>query len=145
MDFRILGPLEVVADGRVVALDAAKPRALLAILLLHAGEPVSRDRLIEDLWEGRPPATAAKVLQTYVSQLRKVLGGDVIVTRPAGYELVVEANGFDLQRFERLVAEGRGAEPTEGAGACGRRWRCGAARRSPSSPTSGGRRPRSAG
>ena len=76
MEFRILGPLEVVADGRVVALDAAKPRALLAILLLHAGEPVSRDRLIEDLWAGRPPATAAKVLQTYVSQLRKALGSE---------------------------------------------------------------------
>jgi DNA-binding SARP family transcriptional activator len=57
MEFRILGPLEAVADGRVVALDAAKPRALLAILLLHAGEPVSRDRLVEDLWDGRPPAT----------------------------------------------------------------------------------------
>ena len=115
MDFRILGPLEAVADGRVVALDAAKPRALLAILLLHAGEPVSRDRLIEDLWEGRPPATAAKVLQTYVSQLRRVLGSDVIVTRPAGYELVVEADGFDLHRFERLVADARGSEATVAA------------------------------
>jgi DNA-binding SARP family transcriptional activator len=90
MDFRILGPFQAVVDGRVVALDAAKPRALLAILLLRAGEPVSRDRLIEDLWDGRPPATAAKVLQTYVSQLRKALGNQVIVTRPAGYELVVE-------------------------------------------------------
>ena len=76
MDFRILGPLEVVADGRVVRLNAAKPRALLAILLLHANEPVSSDRLIDDLWAGRPPATAAKVLQTYVSQLRKALGDD---------------------------------------------------------------------
>ncbi len=111
MDFRILGPLEVVADGRVVALDAAKPRALLAILLLHAGEPVSRDRLIEDLWDGLPPATAGKVLQTYVSQLRKALGSDVIVTGPAGYELVVEPDGFDLHRFERLVSEARGSEP----------------------------------
>ncbi len=112
MDFRILGPLEAVTDGRVVALDAAKPRALLAILLLHVGEPVSRDRLIEDLWEGRPPATAAKVLQTYVSQLRKALGSDVILTRPSGYELVVEPDGLDLHRFERLVADARGAEPT---------------------------------
>ena len=115
MDFRILGPLEAVADGRVVALDAAKPRALLAILLLHAGEPVSRDRLIEDLWDGRPPATAAKVLQTYVSQLRKALGSEVIVTRPAGYELVVEPDGFDLHRFERLVAEARRSEPAVAA------------------------------
>ena len=87
------------------------PRALLAILLLRAGEPVSRDRLIEDLWDGRPPATAAKVLQTYVSQLRKALGNQVIVTRPAGYELVVEPDGLDLHRFERLVSEARGNDP----------------------------------
>ena len=115
MDFRILGSLEAVADGRVVAPDAAKPRALLAILLLHAGEPVSRDRLIEDLWDGSPPATAAKVLQTYVSQLRKALGSEVIVTRPSGYELVVEADGFDLHRFERLVAEAGASKPAVAA------------------------------
>ncbi len=115
MDFRILGPLEAVADGRVVALKAAKPRALLAILLLHAGEPVASDRLIEDLWAGRPPATAAKVLQTYVSQLRKALGDDVIVTGPAGYELRVEPGGLDLHRFERLATEARGAEPRAAA------------------------------
>ena len=66
MEFRLLGPLEVMAEGRVVPLDAAKPRALLAILLLHANEPVSRDLLIEDLWAGRPPSSAAKTLQTYV-------------------------------------------------------------------------------
>ena len=115
MDFRVLGPLEAVADGRVVALDAAKPRALLAILLLHASEPVASDRLIEDLWAGRPPATAAKVLQTYVFQLRKALGTDAIVTRPEGYELRVEADGTDLRRFERLVSEARAAEPPAAA------------------------------
>ena len=60
MEFRILGPLEAVVEGRAVELKAAKPRALLAILLLHANEPVSSDRLIEDLWAGRPPATAAQ-------------------------------------------------------------------------------------
>ncbi len=112
MDFRILGPLEAIGDGRVVALDAAKPRALLAILLLHANEPVASDRLIEDLWAGRPPVTGAKVLQNYVSQLRKALGSDVIVTRPAGYELRVEPGRLDLHRFERLVTEARGTEPT---------------------------------
>jgi DNA-binding SARP family transcriptional activator len=93
MEFRVLGPLEAVADGRVVALDAAKPRALLAILLLHANEPVASDRLIDDLWAGRPPATAAKVLQTYVSQLRKALGNEVIVTRPG-------ATSFASSRME---------------------------------------------
>jgi predicted ATPase/DNA-binding SARP family transcriptional activator len=111
MDFRILGPVEVVAEGRVVALDAAKPRALLAILLLHPGEPVSSERLIDDLWAGSPPATAGKVLQAYVSQLRKALGNEVIVTGAAGYQLVVEPDGLDLHRFERLVSEAREAEP----------------------------------
>ena len=111
MDFRVLGPLEAVADGRVVALKAAKPRALLAILLLHAGEPVTSDRLIDDLWAGSPPATAGKVLQTYVSQLRKALGDDVIVTGPGGYELRVEPDGLDLHRFETLTTKARGAEP----------------------------------
>ena len=115
MDFRILGPLEVVADGRVVRLNAAKPRALLAILLLHANEPVSSDRLIDDLWAGRPPATAAKVLQTYVFQLRKALGDARIVTRPTGYELSVDPTRLDLHRFERLVIEARGAAPPAGA------------------------------
>src|SRR5687768_9070339 len=115
MEFRLLGPLEAVADGRVVALKPAKPRALLAILLLHAGEPVGSDRLIEDLWSGRPPTTAAKVLQTYVSQLRKALGENVIVTRPGGYELRVEPDGLDLHAFARLVTEARGAEPPAAA------------------------------
>ena len=115
MDFRVLGPLEVAAEGRVVALDAAKPRALLAILLLHANEPVGSERLIEDLWAGHPPATAAKVLQTYVSQLRKALDSDVIVTRPPGYELRVEPDSLDLHRFERLVTEAREAEPPAAA------------------------------
>ena len=115
MDFRVLGPLEAVADGQVVELKAAKPRALLAILLLHAGEPVSSDRLVEDLWAARPPATATKVLHTYVSQLRKALGNDVIVTRSGGYELRVEPGALDLHRFERLVAEARESAPPAAA------------------------------
>ena len=82
-----------------------------AILLLHANEAVGNDRLIDDLWAGRPPATAAKVLQTYVSQLRKALGSEVIVTGPAGYSVHVEPDGLDLHRFEHLAAEAHGAEP----------------------------------
>ena len=115
MEFRVLGPLEAVAEGRVVALDAAKPRALLAILLLHAGEPVASDRLIEDLWADRPPATAAKVLQTYVSQLRKALGKNSIVTGPSGYKLQIEPDCLDLDRFERLVTQAREEEPPAAA------------------------------
>ena len=111
MEFRILGSLEAVAEGRVISLNAAKPRALLAILLLHANELVSSDRLIEDLWGGRPPITAAKVLQTYVSQLRRVLGRDTIVTGPAGYQLRLEPQCFDLHRFDELVAEAQGVDP----------------------------------
>ena len=74
MDFRILGPLEVERDGRPLTLGAAKPQALLALLLLHAGEVVSSDRLIDGLWGEEAPATAQKALQVYVSQLRKALG-----------------------------------------------------------------------
>src|SRR5262245_65499098 len=80
VEFRILGPLEVVVDGRVVPVDAPKPRALLAILLLRANQPVSRDRLIDQLWDGRPPSSATKPVQTYVFQLRRALGRDVIAT-----------------------------------------------------------------
>ncbi|MDQ3161631.1 MAG: winged helix-turn-helix domain-containing protein [Actinomycetota bacterium] len=115
MEFSILGPLEAVAEGGAVSLGAAKPRALLAILLLHVNEPVSSDRLIEDLWANQPPATAAKVLQAYISQLRRALGRDTIATRPAGYELCVETGGLDVHRFERLVTEARGAAPPDAA------------------------------
>ena len=75
MDFRILGPLEVTDQGREPAIASGKTRALLAILLLHANEVVSSDRLIEELWGGRPPETARKSLQVHVSRLRKALGG----------------------------------------------------------------------
>jgi predicted ATPase/DNA-binding SARP family transcriptional activator len=116
MEFRILGPFEAVADGRVVALNAAKQRALLAILLLHANELVSSDRLIDDLWDGRPPATAAKILQKYVSQLRRSLGRVVIRTASSAYELATDAGSFDLLRFEQLVGNARAADPAEANG-----------------------------
>ena len=116
MEFRILGPLEVVTEGRVVRLDAAKPRALLAILLLHTNEPVPRDRLIEDLWAGRPPSSAAKVLQTYVSQLRRAFGREVIRTVSSAYELRADTGSFDLLRFEQLVVSARATGPAEANG-----------------------------
>jgi DNA-binding SARP family transcriptional activator len=71
MDFRILGPLEVVDDGERIPLEASKPRALLGVLLPHPNEVVSRERLIDELWGEQPPATAAKVVQTYISQLSR--------------------------------------------------------------------------
>ena len=85
--FRILGPFEVVDQGRRVVLGGPKQRALLAVLVLHRGEVVSSDRLIDELWGERPPATAAKTLQGFVSDLRKALGDGLLVTRGRGYLL----------------------------------------------------------
>ena len=78
MDFRILGPLEVLDEGRRVALGGSKQRSLLALLLLHANEWLSADWLIDELWGERPPATASKTLQVHVSGLRKALGAGFI-------------------------------------------------------------------
>src|SRR5438445_12065908 len=103
MDFRILGPLEVVADGQEVPLGGAKQRALLALLLLHPNRVVSRDRLIDELWETDPPETARTALQVHVSHLRKALGRDRIVTEAPGYLVRVEPDELDLERFERLL------------------------------------------
>ncbi len=113
MEFRILGPLEVVEDDRPLRLGRGRERALLALLLLRANEVVPTDVLIEELWNGRPPATAAKALQVYVSRLRKRLGADVVGTRAPGYVVAVEPDQLDVTRFERLVDEARGAGPLE--------------------------------
>src|SRR6266498_904096 len=107
MEFRVLGPLEVVAAGRSLDLGGQKQRALLALLLLEANRVVSTDRLIDALWDERPPETARKAAQVYVSQLRKVVGRDRLETRAPGYMLRVEAEELDLSRFSRLQAEGR--------------------------------------
>src|SRR6476620_6865883 len=114
MEFRILGPLEAVEGGRAVELPRQKHRALLATLLLRAGEPVSADRLIEDLWGGSPPRTARDALQNYVSLLRTALGADALVTREGGYVLDVSPEQVDVNRFERLTADGRATEAPEG-------------------------------
>jgi DNA-binding SARP family transcriptional activator len=114
MDFRILGPLSALDDGREIALGGSKQRALLVLLLLHRGETLSTDRLIDELWGESPPATAAKTVQVHVSRLRKALAGgaggestDLIVTREHGYELNLDPDRLDSERFERLVAAGR--------------------------------------
>src|SRR6266540_3164397 len=106
MEFRILGPLEVVEDGHVLDVGGAKQRALLAFLLLHANEVVSTDRLIEALWEDDPPETAQKALQVYVSQLRKLLGKERLETRAPGYCLRVADGELDLSHFQRVQEEG---------------------------------------
>ncbi len=115
MKFRILGPLEVVDGDREVAIAGSKQRALLAVLLLHPNAVVSRDRLIDELWGESPPDTASTALQVHVSQLRKSLGRDVIVTRTPGYMIRVEAGELDLERFEQLVEEARGKEAAPAA------------------------------
>jgi DNA-binding SARP family transcriptional activator len=110
MEFRILGPLEVVEGERTVDMAGAKHRALLAMLLLHANEVVSSERLIDALWEDEPPETARKALQVYVSQLRKTLGKDRVQTKAPGYLLRVQEGELDLARFQRLAEEGRPRE-----------------------------------
>ena len=107
MEFRILGPLEVVEGGRQIELGGAKHRALLAVLLLHANEVVSTDRLIDALWEEQSAEGGRKTLQVYVSQLRKTLGKDRVQTKAPGYRLRVERDELDLERFERLAASGQ--------------------------------------
>src|ERR1044072_6182661 len=111
MEFRVLGPIEVIDEGRVVPLNAAKPRALLAMHLLRANEFVPNDRLIDDLWDAAPPASAPKILQTYVSQLRKALGQQALEAGPAGYRLRIDPGDLDLLRFRRLAADRKGGDP----------------------------------
>ncbi|MEO5634337.1 BTAD domain-containing putative transcriptional regulator [Gaiella sp.] len=110
MEFRILGSLDVVDGTRVVALPGAKHRALLAMLLLHANEVVSTERLTEALWEDEPPETAQKALQVYVSQLRKVLDAGRLLTKAPGYLIRIEGDELDLVRFERLLHDGKPRE-----------------------------------
>src|SRR6266511_251420 len=111
MEYRVLGPLEVVADGRSVPLGPPKQRAVIGALLLHPNEVVSTERLVDELWGERPPASAGKVLQGYVSQLRKALdeagAPHVIVTRPPGYLASVGDDELDAARFERHVEHAR--------------------------------------
>jgi DNA-binding SARP family transcriptional activator len=134
MDYRILGPLEVCHDGRSLKLGGDKQRALLAVLLLHASEVVSADRLIDDLWGERPPPGAVKALQVHVSRLRKALNGDgavtaggdavavpadgALVSRGHGYLLRIEPGQLDADCFRDLLEQGRralAADDAEGA------------------------------
>ncbi|WP_422768625.1 AfsR/SARP family transcriptional regulator [Plantactinospora sp. WMMC1484] len=108
--FRILGPLEVDAvDGRPVLLGAAKPRVLLGVLLLYANRPVGVPTLVEALWSGRPPRTAAGALRTHVSTLRTSLRLTGLRARSPGYQLDVPDNDLDMLLFDRLAAQGRRA------------------------------------
>ena len=115
MEFRVLGPLEVIDDGEPVPLGGAKQRALLAVLLLHANTVVSRDRLFDELWGTSPPETAHTALQVHISQLRKRLGREAISTRAPGYAINVKRGELDLDRFEELVSAASGRSPHDAA------------------------------
>jgi DNA-binding SARP family transcriptional activator len=108
--YLILGPLEVRDGKNEIALRGGQQRKLLAILLLHDGEVVSSDRLIDELWAGKPPNTATKALQGYVSSLRKQLGPETVETVGAGYRLKVASEQLDVHEFEQLLAEARPLE-----------------------------------
>ena len=110
MEFRVLGPLEVLSEGRLLDVGGAKQRVLLAMLLLDANNVVSTSRLIEALWEDDPPETAQKALQVHISGLRKVVGKERVVTKEPGYLLRVEEDEFDVARFQRLREQGKPAE-----------------------------------
>src|SRR3990172_5735427 len=123
MYFRILGPMEAGADAAVAPLGSLKQRALLAILLIHLGEIVPTDRLIDLLWGDHPPRTAVHSIQIYISELRRAFeptgGESLIVTRPPGYQLAASPESVDAHQFERLVADGtariRAGDRTAGA------------------------------
>src|SRR6266545_7106007 len=113
IDFAILGPLEVRADGRILPLGSPKQRSLLALLLVHANETVSRDRLIDELWGDAPPATVESGFHVYLSRLRRLLdsvgGRGALVRETHGYRLRVGPDQLDATRFESLVGEGNEA------------------------------------
>ena len=113
IDYRLLGAMEAGVNGHVLDIGGQKQRALLAILLLSANEPVSRDVLVDRLWGQHPPAGAQHTLEVYVSRLRKTLepaaGCQVVLTRPGAYLLRAAGEHIDVRRFERLACEGRRA------------------------------------
>jgi DNA-binding SARP family transcriptional activator/DNA-binding beta-propeller fold protein YncE len=112
MEFRILGPLEVLDEGKPVALGTLKERLVLAVLLLHANEFVSRERLIDELWGESPPPTARKAVNVYISKLRHTLtrdGHDPIATASGGYRLQVDEADFDAARMQQLLDDARAA------------------------------------
>jgi DNA-binding SARP family transcriptional activator len=113
LEYRILGSLDVIGDQGPVALGGTKQRALLAILVINAGRVVPTDTLVDQLWGERPPRTAVTSLQNFLSQLRKLLGPETVVTKSPGYLLQVERDRVDAFRFEQMLDHARSLEPTE--------------------------------
>jgi DNA-binding SARP family transcriptional activator len=117
MEIRILGPLEIVDGDYALALPGPRQRGLLALLALHANEVVSSERLIDELWPGEPPGSAAAALQAGISRLRKALGDNakVVATVAPGYVLRLDADQLDVRRFEQLVEDSAGMDPEAAA------------------------------
>ena len=111
MDFRVLGPFEVLDGDDAVSVGAFRQRAVLALLTIHAGQALSTDRIIEEIWAGSPPPSALKTLHAYVSRLRRVLhpskategGAEILLSRNPGYVLAIDESQIDAVRFERMV------------------------------------------
>lgn len=114
MDFRMLGPFEVWDDGSPISLGGRRQRAVLALLAIHAGEVLSTDRIVEEIWAEDSPPSAVRTVHSYVSRLRSSLrfgsqterGSDILVSRDPGYVLTIEPTWVDAVRFERGVARG---------------------------------------
>lgn len=140
LELRLLGPLEVRRGGEAVILGGARQRALLALLCLHRDTVVAVDRIVDELSGESPPPTARHMVEVYVSKLRKLIGADVLATRPPGYLLQVDPEQVDVERFERLLAEGKEAldagDPALAASTLATPSPSGAAHRSRTSSTS---------
>ena len=123
MEVRLFGELEAVEAGVPVPVRGAKQRALLALLALRRGQPVSADQLIDVLWADGQAANPANALQAQIGQLRRTLGAAAILTTEAGYALAVGPDQVDVLRFEQLVAKGRRLAADGAAAAVGRSGR----------------------
>src|SRR5262249_11756607 len=106
MEFKVLGPLEIADDGRVLQLGSGRQLALVALLLVHRNTVVPTERIVDELWGESPPATATKIVRNAISLRRKELG-DRLVTRSPGYLLRVDPNELDADWFEQAIADGR--------------------------------------
>ena len=129
MRFRVLGVLQVEIDGVAAQLGGARQRAVLAVLLMHANEPVATDRLVSESWGENAPATATKTAQVYVSRLRGVLGNDMVTTTAGGYLLRVPQGALDIDELDQLRVRARESDPVRLAAYCARAWPSGEGRR----------------
>ena len=121
-EFRILGSLQAMAEGEPLKLGGQQQRAVL-VLLLNAGRVVPTDTIVDQIWGEEPPPTATTSLQNHVSQLRKLLGSELLVTRAPGYLLQVERDAIDAYRFERILEELEGSFDRGAAPAARLGWR----------------------